>query len=63
MSGATDEMVNSLTFTRDDGMEIVCGAPGEGFAFAPVNGQYLIGVDGHFSEYLDGIDMKTMPEA
>ena len=53
ISGTTDTMVNSLTFTKNDGSEITCGAPGEGSAFAPISGEYLIGIDGHFSMYLD----------
>jgi hypothetical protein len=62
ISGTSDTMINSLKFTSSDGMEITCGAPGMGDAFDPISG-YLIGIDGHFSEYLDRTAMKTMPEA
>ena len=63
ISGTADTMVNSLTFTKNDGSEITCGNSGEGTAFDPISGEYLIGVDGHFSEYLDRTAFKTMPEA
>ena len=60
ISGTTDTMVNSLTFTSSNGTEITCGNPMEGFAFAPVTDSYLIGLDGHFSAYLDGFNYKSM---
>ena len=62
ISGTADTSVNSLTFTKNDGSEITCGNSGEGTALTPVSG-YLIGIDGHFSEYLDRTAMMTMPEA
>ena len=62
ISGTSDVMVNSLKFTSSDGNEIECGAPGMGDAFDAISG-YLIGIDGHFSEYLDRTAMKTIPVA
>ena len=63
IAGTTETMVNSLTFTKNDGTAITCGNASEGFAFAPITGTYLIGIDGKFSEYLDATQMKTMPES
>lgn len=63
IAGSTDTMVNSLTFTKNDGTAITCGNASEGQAFTPITGTYLIGIDGKFSEYLDGTKMKTMPES
>ena len=63
IGGSTDTEINSLVFKKSDGQELVCGNPEEGFGFAPIDGFYLIGVDGHFSTYLNRIQLKTMPES
>ena len=63
IGGTTDTLVNSLTFTKNDGTEITCGNASEGMAFAPITGTYLVGIDGHFDEYLVGTNMKTMAES
>ena len=55
-------MVNALTFTRNDGMTLECGVISDATNFGPVSDFYLIGINGHFSEYLDNLQLKTIAE-
>ena len=63
IGGSTDTEINSLIFKKNDGEVLTCGNTDEGFAFADINGLYVIGVDGYFSNYLNKIKFKTLPES
>ena len=53
-----------MTFHKSGGSEsIVCGDTGSGNPIPELNATYLIGIDGHFSMYLDRATFKIMPES
>ena len=58
-----NDLLTSLTFTKSDGSVRICGNDSIGTPLPEQSATYLIGIDGHFDQYLERVGLKVMPES